>query len=144
LRGYRLRLHKRGRDGSAKCDAWWSGARADVVYGAVYRIARKDLRALDHAEDLGRGYDRVGVWVFAGTRRLRAYTYLARPESMVQGLLPFDWYLQYMLHGARHHGLPQAYVSRIERMASRRDENGARRRLNQGVLLRSAPPYRRR
>ena len=31
-----LRFHKRGRDGSAKCDAWFTGDPTDRLYGVVY------------------------------------------------------------------------------------------------------------
>lgn len=144
LRGYRLRFHKRGRDCSAKCDAWWTGRSGDVVQGVVYRIARGDRRNLDRAEDLGRGYDRVRVWVSMGGRQRLVFTYLARPEAIAEELQPFDWYLDYVLHGARHRGLPGRYLARVRRETSVRDPNSARRRLNRRMLLSGATPYPRR
>lgn len=144
LRGYRLRFHKRGRDGSAKCDARWTGRRSDLVYGVVYSIARGDRRALDLAEDLGRGYDRERVWVSLGVRRRVVFAYLTRREAIEEELRPLDWYLDFVSRGARHHGLPGRYLLEIEREEVLRDPHGARRRFNRRVLLSGAPPYRRR
>jgi len=145
LRGYRLLFHKRGRDCSAKCDAWWTGQSGDLVQGVVYRIARGNRHNLDRAEDLGRGYDRVLVWVSMGGRRRLVFTYLARPEAIAEELQPFDWYLDYVLQGAWHHGLSGRYLEQVRRETSVRDPNSARRRLNRRMLLsRGAPPYPRR
>ena len=142
LRGYRLRFHKRGRDSSAKCDAWRTGQRTDLVHGVVYSIARSDGRALDLAEDLGRGYDREPVWVTLGVRRRIVFSYLTRPEAIDDDLRPLDWYLDYVLRGARHHGLPGRYLSRIARENAVQDPERARRRVNRCVLLTGAKPYR--
>ena len=37
-----LLFHKIGRDGSAKCNAFYTGLEADTLYGALYRIEPKD------------------------------------------------------------------------------------------------------
>lgn len=144
LRGHRLRFHKRGRDRSAKCDAWLTGRREDVVHGVVYRIARRDLAALDRAEDRGRGYDRVRVLVSVGGRPRMVLTYRARPGALASGLIPLDWYLEFVLRGALHHGLPGRYVAGLRNERRIRDPDKARRRLNRRVLRRRAPPFRRR
>ena len=144
LRGYRLRFHKRGRDGSAKCNAWFTGRRTDLVHGFLYRIARGERQALDRAEDVGSGYDRTRVWVSVRGRPRAVFTYLARPEAIAEGLRAHDWYLSYVLRGARHRGLPGRYLSRLRREQPLRDPNAARRHLNRKDLLRGAPPYRRR
>jgi gamma-glutamylcyclotransferase (GGCT)/AIG2-like uncharacterized protein YtfP len=144
LRGCRLRFHKRGRDGSAKCDAWRTGWRGDLVHGVVYQVARGDRQALDRVEDVGCGYDRTLVWVSVGGRRRAVFTYLARPEAIAEGLRPFDWYLGYVVSGARHHGLPGRYLAGLRREEALRDGDAPRRLLNRRVLLRGAPPYRRR
>lgn len=144
LRGYSLRFHKRGRDLSAKCDAWKTGRRADLVHGAVYRIARGERRFIDRAEDLGRGYDRVRLQVSMAGRPRLVFTYLARRESVDPDLLPFDWYLDYVLRGGRHHGLPGRFLTALRQNRGRRDSNAVRRRVNRRLLVRDAPPYRRR
>ena len=54
LPGYALRFHKRGRDGSGKADAFFTGRGQDVVCGVVYELSPADKVALDLAEGLGR------------------------------------------------------------------------------------------
>ncbi len=111
LAGHQLRFHKHGRDGSGKCDAWFTGAPADWVHGALYDVCAEDRAQLDRAEDLGRGYQACPVSVAAARGVVRAFTYLALPGAVVSGLRPFDWYLGYVLAGARFHGLPADYVA---------------------------------
>jgi hypothetical protein len=144
LRGHGIRFHKLGRDGSAKCDAWPSGSREDQVLGVVYRMARRDLRALDRAEDLGRGYERVRLTVDLAGRRRAVFTYRALPAAVAEGLSPFDWYRQYVVRGARHHGLPGRYIRCLEEVADTVDADHRRRRRNLSVARRGASPYRRR
>jgi len=143
LRGYCLGFHKRGRDQSAKCNARRTGQGGDMVHGVVYRIARGERRMLDRAEDLGQGYDRVRLRVSVGGRQRVVFAYLARHEAIRDGLRPFDWYLEYVQRGARHHGLTGRYLQRLQREVSVRDWSSARRRFNRRVLLSGAPPYRR-
>lgn len=50
ITGYQLRFHKRGKDGSAKCDLCWSDDRKSSVFGAIYRIASNEKPILDRAE----------------------------------------------------------------------------------------------
>jgi len=42
---------------------------------------------------------------------LRALTYVARPESVREGMAPYSWYKAYVLTGATEYELPQQYVS---------------------------------
>ncbi|MFM1891719.1 MAG: hypothetical protein RLZ44_796, partial [Pseudomonadota bacterium] len=58
LPSWQLRFHKRGRDGSAKCDLVRTGDPSHRVHAAIYVLAARDLPALDQAEDLGRSYHR--------------------------------------------------------------------------------------
>ena len=142
LRGYSLRFHKRGLDGSSKCDAVLTGRREDMLQGIVYRVAKRDWRALDRAEDLGRGYERVRLCVSVGSRRRVVYAYRARPGAIVQGLRPFDWYLDYVVRGALYHGLSRRYIRTIAGEWVVRDRNAARRTCNLGISSRGGKPLR--
>jgi len=88
LRGYRLRFHKRGRDLSAKCDAWWTGRREYLVQGVVYRIGRGDRRLIDRAEDRGRGYDSVRLLVSMRGRPRLVFTIWPVPRPSRRGCSP--------------------------------------------------------
>jgi len=116
-----LRLHKRGRDGSAKCDAFATGNEEDRVLGVVYRINAADEAALDRVEGLGVGYDKVSVTVKTETAAsavssMQAMTYVARPSHIDPTLMPFDWYMKLVLEGAREHGLDEEYVELLDRI----------------------------
>lgn len=109
LDGYRLAFHKPGLDGSAKCDALYTGAHSDTVHGVVYRIDPADKPALDTAESLGVGYAEHCVEVISPQGEwIRAGIYLAL--QIQPGLRPFDWYREHLLRGAREHGLSPAVV----------------------------------
>jgi hypothetical protein len=125
LPGHELRFHKIGRDGSAKCDAFFTGRETDAVHGVVFEIAAGEIDALDRAEDLGRGYRRRTVTVFDPTEgRIEAFAYFA--IAVDQRLRPFTWYKQHVLAGARSAGLRPRYVHRIEGVESIRDPDSGR------------------
>jgi hypothetical protein len=109
----------------------------------VYSIARGDRQTLDIAEDVGRGYDRVRLWVSLGARRRVVFAYLTRPEAINDELQPYDWYLNYVVRGARHHGFPGRYISAMCQEVVQQDPDAARRSHNRRALLSGAPPFRR-
>jgi hypothetical protein len=110
LPGHALRFHKRGRDGSAKCDAYASGRPTDAVHGVVFALAAAERPALDRAE--GSGYRAAPVLLHTSSgATLTAYTYLAVPAAIDAALLPFRWYLDLVVAGAQAHALPAAYVA---------------------------------
>ena len=113
LSGHALRFHKRGRDGSGKCDAFETGDASHHVWGVVYDITARDERRLDRVEGLGVGYDKRVVDVTAGTERLRCVTYLARASHIEPRLLPLTWYVDWVVDGAVEHELPAAYVESL-------------------------------
>ncbi|HEY5720485.1 MAG TPA: gamma-glutamylcyclotransferase family protein [Gammaproteobacteria bacterium] len=125
LNGHQLRFHKRSiKDGSAKCDAHYTGHPADRLYGAVYRIAAGDKPALDAIE--GTGYGVVEQVVLVAGRRLPVFLYRARPECVAAALAPFDWYHALVLSGARHHGLPDGYIAMLEAVSATADPDPER------------------
>ena len=139
LAGYALRFHKRGGDGSGKCDGFRTGAPDDCLWGALFRLSRDQIEALDRIE--GPGYARATAEVLLGARAVEADLYVARREAIAPGLSPFDWYRELVLVGARELGLPRDYLDAIEAVPPVADpdpERAARNRL----ILRSATPLR--
>ncbi len=66
------------------------------------------------------GYERLTVRVFARDEAgLVAQAYVS--EQLVAELLPFTWYKELMVGGARLHGLPSGYVRFLERIEARPD-----------------------
>jgi gamma-glutamylcyclotransferase len=108
------------------------------VHGVIYSVSHADSRSLDQAEDAGQGYDRVRLRVSARGRYRAVFTYVARPTAIDTELRPFDWYLEYILRGARYHRLPGRYVKQISRAAPLRDATAARRQRHMGAISRCA------
>jgi hypothetical protein len=128
VRGHSLRWHKRGMDGSGKCDACFTANPADQVWGAVFAIAAAERPVLDRAEHLGVGYRLRQVKVQLGDGSMQAWLYeaiLVDPR-----LRPFHWYKSYVLRGAVELRLPRAYRARIEAVPSRADPDPAREALH--------------
>lgn len=126
LDGHVLRFHKRGRDDSGKCSILPSNRPRNQVYGMVYRMAAAEQANLDRAEGLGVGYLRVELTVrIDGTPR-PVFSYRAQDEHIDDALAPFAWYHQLVLAGARHHGLPAAYIAAIEAIATQPDPDRER------------------
>lgn len=107
--------HKRGRDGSGKCDVVFAGVDSDeAVWGVLFEIDEAEKTALHRAEGLGVGYleKTVAVLTEAGVRR--AMTYQAKPGQTDATLRPFGWYKAHVVRGAREHGLPADCVRELE------------------------------
>lgn len=106
---FRLAFRKAGRDGSAKCDL--EPAPGATVWGALYRFSAAHQPALDAAEGPGYYIDRVTVATDAGA--IEAFTYRARPEWLSETAVPYDWYRDLVIVGARAHAIPEMYVAAI-------------------------------
>ncbi|MCH8505290.1 MAG: gamma-glutamylcyclotransferase [Ectothiorhodospiraceae bacterium] len=114
LTEYRLAFHKRSRvDGSAKCDAAYTGWYEDQVIGVVFEIRDSEKPLLDAVEGLGAGYEQRQVHVTAADGR-EHHVQMYYATDIDDSLKPYDWYREHVLIGARQHGLPAVYVAGIE------------------------------
>lgn len=127
LPGHQLRFHKVSlKDGSAKCDAFYTANENDEVYGVLYAISPEHLDALDAFEGQGAGYERRTIQVNSESGEfVNVQTYFA--TKIDPALLPFDWYKEHVLRGARENELPEIYVSRIEGISADTDRDIKRR-----------------
>lgn len=117
LPGHVLRFHKPGRDGSAKCDACYTGRDSDAVHGVVFALGTHEKPYLDTCEGLGNGYAEKTVTVTdARGTAYRVYTYYA--TRIDPGLRPYHWYKTHVLRGALEHRLPEHYIAAIRGIAS--------------------------
>lgn len=121
---YALRFHKRGRDGSGKCDAFHTGNAADALHGVVYSLSHVQRNMLDEFE--GPGYLSRNVTVRAESRLFTAYAYVAKPEHVDSDLQPFAWYKTIVMAGARAHALPAHYIQSIASVCSSTDPDSER------------------
>jgi len=124
LNGHALRFHKVGKDGTAKCDAYYTGD-LEKVYGVVFDIDPIEKDNLDRVEGLGQGYEEKTVDLQSDHgQTLQAKTYYA--THLNPTLKPLSWYVGHVLIGAREANLPTHYLSSIESIESLEDENSKR------------------
>lgn len=125
LIGHALRWDKRSwGDGSGKCDAEATGRQDDVVWGVVFELDPADKPALDKAEGLGAGYAERTVNILVDGETVAATTYCATDKD--PSLRPYHWYKALVIAGAREHGLPPGYRSRLELVLTVSDPSPAR------------------
>lgn len=118
--GFSLEFSKKSKDGSGKASLIKTGDTATP--GVLFEIASNQLDALDRAEGVGSGYDRVDHFVaeLAGTGELMAAkTYFASATD--PELRPYDWYLALVIGGARYHALGEDYIRRLRLVEYLRD-----------------------
>lgn len=131
LEGYGLAFHKRGVDGSAKCDAIESAAQGKSVHGVLFALDGAELHLLDLAEGAGFAYVRKTVVVASDDGLpIEAECYFAR--EVETGLKPYDWYLEHVVVGALEAGLPASYIDGLRNIESVMDpdEDRASRELS--------------
>lgn len=134
LAGYRLCFHKRAGDGSAKCNILHTGNGADLVHGAIYQLPMNQRYVLDRYEGVGFGYEVEHVKVSAGDRVHGVFAYVAQESHIDNRLQPYHWYKELVVRGARHHRMPQHYISRIDAVPSAHDQEHGRRQENESLL----------
>ncbi|MEM9056986.1 MAG: gamma-glutamylcyclotransferase family protein [Pseudomonadota bacterium] len=130
LEGWRLVFHKRGQDGSGKCNLRSGEGR---VQAAVYQLSADDLATLDAIEGVNRGYrrDTLSVDGFGSCQ-----AYLAEQPYVDASVRPFCWYRDLVLEGCRFHGFPERYVAAVAAVRCEPDPNAERRREHEALLAR--------
>ena len=125
LEQHALRFHKVSHDGSAKCDAYYTGNAEDKIIGALFHIDIGEKPNLDRAEGLGMGYDEKTVSVFSEEGvYMEATTYYA--TQIDPKLKPYGWYLNHVVIGAKETGIKGQYLVRIKNTDCIEDTDKAR------------------
>jgi gamma-glutamylcyclotransferase len=128
LTGWRLTFHKRGYDGSGKGHLVATEAACDRVWCAVFSFPARERGPLDEAE---RGYGITHLSLPDGSR---AFTYLALPERIDAEAVPYDWYRDLIVAGARHLDAPRDYLARLEGARAISDPDAERAEHNRLLL----------
>ncbi len=117
LRDRRLVFNKRSKDGSGKANLVESPG--DMTWGVLYEMNAQDLDKLDKIEG---GYARVTVQVWKTDGNVvEAVTYIS--DNLTSDARPYKWYKELILSGAREHGLPQDYISLLEKIPIKSDND---------------------
>ncbi|UXA12651.1 poly-gamma-glutamate hydrolase family protein [Mycobacterium sp. SMC-8] len=83
-----------------------------VVHGVVWRVSDRDLATLDSAEGVPVRYRRDELTVMTERGPSSAWVYI---DHRVEAGPPRPGYLERILAGARHHGLPHNWIQFLER-----------------------------
>ncbi len=127
LEKYSVCFHKRSwKDGSAKCNAFYTGDPCDEVIGVIYKILCSEKSMLDAYEGVGKGYEIQKINVLHDNKEHAVFTYIAEEAHIDDLLAPYSWYKKYVVHGARHHGLPDSYIKSLNTVQTIEDPDRAR------------------
>jgi gamma-glutamylcyclotransferase (GGCT)/AIG2-like uncharacterized protein YtfP len=118
LKGYRFAFNKKGSKGHVYANIV-PDAQAEV-WGVVYLCSPEALADMDRYEGVANGhYEQITVTVEKDSdESVQAITYVAGQDFVCEPSRPSEDYLDRIVSGARHHGLPQAYIELIEALAS--------------------------
>jgi hypothetical protein len=98
----------------------------DEVIGVLFCIDPADKRRLDRAAGLHQGYEERCVAVTTAGGPALARVYIADQSAISDALLPYTWYKNIVLTGAREHGLPDAYIRSMEAVPACQDPDPER------------------
>jgi len=124
---HQLRFHKVGKkDGTGKCDIFFTNSLNDYTYGVVFEIEDKDKETLDHIEGKGYGYDSIKITVEMEEGSVQAYTYIA--TDIDEAVQPFDWYKEHVLRGAIENAFETTYIEMIKSIPTIMDVDSNRKK----------------
>ncbi|MBT8092178.1 MAG: gamma-glutamylcyclotransferase [Gammaproteobacteria bacterium] len=123
-----LRFHKRSKDGSGKCNIITGG---EGVHVAIFDISKEDKKTLDKIEGVGAGYLQLNLDV-PGLGPCA--TYVAAAAHIDDTLLPYDWYRELVLLGARVQRFPEDYIDALAAIPCREDPDASRRDMNRRTI----------
>ena len=128
LENHALFFHKRGADGSAKCNL--ARQNGSMAYAAHYFLPAVEKPVLDQYEGLGHGYEMYPVTFPCGSAARQGFFYQAQDGYVDTSLFPFDWYRELVVLGARYLKFPANYIRVIEDTPVVADCDQARREEN--------------
>ena len=109
LLGYTIKFNKKSIDGSGKTNITeGDGSR---VLGVIYELTDVQINLLEKIEV---GYKKLSVDIVLESNTIQSDTFLAKPETIQDGLLPTRDYLNFLILGAREHNFPKDYVEFLE------------------------------
>jgi hypothetical protein len=118
LEGFELVFNKRARDRDDLGRANIRPCRGTWVEGVLYRLAHhREIDKMDRFEGTPGQYSRELVSVTTDSGVSWAWTYVANPAVVLDGLLPDQAYLEHLLAGAEF--LSPGYLERLKEWPTR-------------------------
>lgn len=135
LHSTEIHFHKVGSDGSGKATIQSSSDPDNVVWGALYKLSKKQEKLLDKFESLGAGYNKIHIEAeLENGKSMPCFTYEGMSEYIDYNSLPFHWYKQLVIFGSLYLSFPQKYVEFLEDVPSEADTNSKRADTNQRLI----------
>lgn len=141
VNNYKLKFHKKSKDGSAKCNLIETSDEKDQIFGAIYEIDTAQKAILDGFEGLGSGYFEHRVQIVKENNTFDCFTYIAQQSFIVDNMLPYNWYKEMVVIGAEYLQVADEYIAEIESNPSIDDQN-IKRKLEQECIIREMINYR--
>lgn len=134
LTGYRLIFNKASEDGSVKANIEETGNPQDSVWGVIHMLNYAEKPILDRHETLGHGYQLIcfRLQINGGTETI--HTYISNEDRFTKIGKPYNWYLNYMIAGAKQNRFPTTYISNLISVKSEKDWNDSRINRNREIL----------
>ena len=114
LKDYEFKCNKKSKDGSSKGNI--TPLNDALTWGVIFELPDEAISILDKAES---GYTRITVCVSIGGQEMESETYISQEISTEQ---PYDRYMNYIIEGAREHGLPEDYVLSLSQIKVKADK----------------------
>lgn len=132
LARYCLKFHKRGDDGSSKCNIVKTDDVRDIVHGAIYAISAEHKTDLDEYE--GEGYFDHPIRIQGQNALYHCFAYIAEETHIDEDMQPYQWYKDLVVEGSRYLKFPDIYISSIVEIGSTQDLNLSRRSKHEQLL----------
>lgn len=132
--GYLLAFHKRSIDGSGKCLIYTEEGEHHKMYGVLYKFDDREKANLDALEGSGNGYCEQLVQFPLNGETYTPYIYVAQSTHIDPALIPYHWYKNLVLAGAKYHNFPAEYIAVIEATPSKADPDAKRTQDNEHLL----------
>lgn len=132
--GYQIKFYKKSTDDSSKCSLKKTDKMQDLMYFALYEINQSEKYLLDKAEGVGHGYKDIKVKFSYKEKEYVAFTYMAMESHIDENLLPYSWYKDLVIAGARFYNFPSNYIEDIEAIPTCADHDDNRVKSNQSIL----------
>lgn len=136
LAGHTLAWHLRGNDDSGKCNVVASRSDTDVVHGVVFELDADRLEALHAAEGPAYAFLELPVTLANSgeDETVSAAIYRGHAEWLDDTLVPYDWYRDFVVTGARAHGLPDDWIAWLANASVNADPDIGRAADNRRIL----------
>lgn len=129
--GYIFKFNKKSTlgNGSGKGNMISTNDVSASVWGVVFEIPRNEEIFIDEAEGLGNGGYKKMVLKVSGENgeQIETIAYIATdPAHLDDNELPFEWYKNHCLIGARQYNLPKVYIDYLNSFTTKTDSNKKR------------------